>query len=45
MGEGQSGREREKEREGERWRIPSRLWAISSEPDLGLHLVNCEIMT
>ena len=31
------------EREGER--IPSRLWAISMEPDAGLHLANYEIMT
>ena len=35
-GEGQ--REREKE-------IPSRLHAVSAEPDAGLELRNCEIMT
>ena len=33
------GREREKER------IPSRLQAVSAEPDAGLKLTNCEIMT
>ena len=37
MGEGQ--REREKER------IPSRLRAVSAEPNAGLEPVNCEIMT
>ena len=31
------------EREGER--IPSRLHAVSAEPDAGLDLINCEIMT
>ena len=41
IGEGQ----REKERERERERIPSRLHAISAEPDAGLRLTNCEIMT
>ena len=49
-------RERERERErakaGERQRereteseTGSRLWAISTEPDVGLKPVNCEIMT
>ena len=38
-------REREREREGERERIRSRLWADSSESDVGLELTNCEIMT
>ena len=33
------------EREGERERIPSKLRAISVEPDAGLELTNCEIMT
>ena len=28
-----------------RERIPSRLCAVSAEPDLGLDPVNCEIMT
>ena len=32
------------EREGKQ-RIPSRLCADSSEPDVGLELMNCEIMT
>ena len=35
------GRERERERE----RIPSRLLTVSTEPDVGLELTNCEIMT
>ena len=35
------GRERERERE----RIPSRLRAVSTEPNLGLDLMNREIMT
>ena len=26
-------------------RIPSRLWAVSAEPDMGLNLTNCRIMT
>ena len=46
-------RERERERERKwarsrergRERIPSRLWAVSAEPNMGLHLTNCEIMT
>ena len=33
------------EREGERERIPSRLCAMSAEPQAGLDLVNREIMT
>ena len=32
------------ERRG-RERIPSRLRTVSAEPDTGLELVNCEIMT
>ena len=36
-GEGQREREREK--------IPSRLRAVSTEPDAGLKLTKCEIMT
>ena len=35
---GRGKREREE-------RIPSRLCAISTEPDVGLELMNCEIMT
>ena len=35
--------EEEAEREGER--IPSRLHTVSTEPDLGLDLGNCDIMT
>ena len=45
-------RERERERaeagSGQtkrRKRIPSRLHAISTEPDVGLELMNCEITT
>ena len=34
---------RKRQREGER--IPSRLHAVSAEPDVGLHLTNHEIMT
>ena len=29
----------------ERDRIPSRLHAVSTEPDVGLELTNCAIMT
>ena len=44
---------REKEREREqgrgrhrgRERIPSRLYTVSTEPDVGLTLTNCELMT
>ena len=32
-------------RERERERILSRLCAVNMEPDMGLHLTNCEIMT
>ena len=35
-------RQRGREREGER--IPSRLHAVSAEPDVGLELTNREIM-
>ena len=38
-GEGQRERERERER------IPSRLHVTSAEPEAGLELTNCEIMT
>ena len=37
------GAERETERERER--IPSRLCTVSAEPNMGLELMNCEIMT
>ena len=37
--------QRERERERERERIPSRLHTVSSEPDVGLDLMNHEIMT
>ena len=33
------------ERKGERERIPRRLYAVSAEPNMGLNLTNCEIMT
>ena len=36
-------RERGREREGER--IPSKLHTVSAEPSVGLNLMNCEIMT
>ena len=35
------GRDRKRQRE----RIPSRICVISAEPDVGLELTNCEIMT
>ena len=37
----EQGRGRERGRE----RIPSRLHAVSAEPDTGLNPMNCEIMT
>ena len=37
VGEGQKERERE--------RIPSRLYAVSAKPNVGLELTNREIMT
>ena len=37
--------EEQREREGETERIPSRLHTVSSEPDVGLELMNHEIMT
>ena len=37
--------EAERERERERKRIPSRLHAVSADPDVGLNLINREIMT
>ena len=41
MSGGGAEREREREREG----IPSRLHTVSTEPNIGLALRNCEIMT
>ena len=38
-------RQRETETETETERIPSRLWAISAEPNTGLNIMNREIMT
>ena len=38
-------RERERERRGGEERIPSRLCAVSAEPDVGLDPMNLEIMT
>ena len=35
----------EKGRERGRGRLPSRLHAISTEPNTGLELTNCKIMT
>ena len=37
--------ESERTGEGERFRIPSRLRAVSTELDTGLYLMVCEIMT
>ena len=37
-------REKESKRERDRERIPSRLCAVSTEPDMGLSLMNFEIM-
>ena len=41
-------RETERAREGQRERgerIPSRFYTVSTEPNTGLKLMNCEIMT
>ena len=40
-----SRRGAERERERKRERIPSRLHAVSAEPNTGLELTNWEIMT
>ena len=40
-----ASRERGKEGERERGRIPNRLYTVKTEPDTGLELTNCEIMT
>ena len=41
--ETENGGGAEREREGAR--IPSRLCTVSEKPDIGLELMNCEIMT
>ena len=38
-------KEREREKNEQRERVPSRLHVVSTEPDVGLHPRNCEIMT
>ena len=38
-------KERERQRETGRERIPSRFHTVSTEPEVGLELTNCEIMT
>ena len=38
------GRKKEREIEREREKIPSRLHTVSSEPNMGLDLMNCGIM-
>ena len=38
-------RERASERERERERIPSRFHAVSTEPNMGLNLMNLKIIT
>ena len=46
MGKGQSEEEEEGEGEGEEGeRVPSRLHTVSTEPDMGLKPMNCELMT
>ena len=42
---GEEQREKDRERERERENIPSRLRAVSAEPDAGLEPTNREIMT
>ena len=42
---GERGGEGQRKGERERERIPSRLCTVSTEPDLGLELMNREIMT
>ena len=44
VGEGQREREREREGERDRERIPSRLHAVSTEPNTGLDPTNCAMM-
>ena len=45
MRERETERAGEGQRERERERIPSRLCIVSAEPDVGLELTNCEIVT
>ena len=45
IGRGVEGGESERGRKNERMRIPSRLHAVSTEPVVGLDLMNHEIMT
>ena len=35
---------RERQREREREGIPCRLYTVSTEPDAGLELMNCEVV-
>ena len=44
-GEREQAHEQGRGRERGRERIPSKLHAVSAEPDVGLDLTNCEIMT
>ena len=43
--ERESQREWERDRDRRRETIPSRLHAVSTEPNAGLELTNCEIVT
>ena len=43
--EAETGCEWVRGRERGRHRIPSRLQAVSTEPDMGLDLANCKIVT
>ena len=44
--ESKQERDRETEREGDtESEVGSRLWAVSTEPDSGLELMNCKLMT
>ena len=45
MQAGEREREREKERERERERIPTRLCAVTMEPEVGLSVTNREMVT
>ena len=46
MSRGGAEREGDTEREGDpELEAGSRLWAVSTEPDAGLELMGCEIMT
>ena len=41
----EKGRKREREKERERERIPGRFCTVSTEPHMGLDLLNLEIIT